>query len=52
MNFFVTSLTTVTLLLSYCHTSEVTEVTPVQTQQPGCIDNKIWRKKITDSMNF
>ena len=29
----------------------MTEVTPVQPQQPGRIDNKIWRKSITESMN-
>ena len=31
----------------HIHTSEVTGVTPVQPQQPGRIDNKIWRKRIT-----
>ena len=30
------------------HISKVTEVTPVQPQQPGCIDNKIWRKKMNE----
>ena len=29
----------------------VTEVTPVQPQQPGCINNKIWRKRINQSGN-
>ena len=32
-------------------TLEVTEVTPVQPQAPGCIENKIWRKRNTDEIN-
>ena len=30
---------------------KVKEVTHVQSQQPGCIDNKIWRKRMNESMN-
>ena len=33
------------------HTSKVTEVTPVQPQLPGRIDNKIWRKRITETVS-
>ena len=33
------------------YTSSVTEVTPAQPQQPGRIDNKIWRKWLTDLIN-
>ena len=33
------------------HNSLVTEVIPVQPQKPGRIDNKIWRKRMNQSMN-
>ena len=35
----------------HIHTSEVTEVTPGQLQQPGSIDNKSLRKRISQSVN-
>ena len=30
----------------------MTEVTPVQSQQPSCINNTIWRKRINQSVNY